>query len=215
MLGDTVSRPELAGKCVFVKFCDSTSLCYAVCIDASDEMIKVFDKNLRASIFASGRPGSRSPCRSSSPWPPCEGHDANPVQPRAPSCDRPFCHSGIIFVQGAWVNIDVRGRLCFWESHSPDPPVIYKHWCPGVFDGDVQNWVSRGWLKHLILFPHLPFGPAINSNSYVAILHSWEGIWAPCFTFPLGLGLPKVIFHILSDCSCLGRHHPAKQKKIQ
>ncbi|CAK0909308.1 unnamed protein product [Prorocentrum cordatum] len=57
VLGDLVSRPDLTGKCGVVKFFDSTSSRYAVCIDASGEMVKVLDKNLRASLFACSRPG--------------------------------------------------------------------------------------------------------------------------------------------------------------
>lgn len=49
-----VSRADLVGRCGVVKSFDSTSLRYAVCIDASSEMVRVLEGNLQASIFMPG-----------------------------------------------------------------------------------------------------------------------------------------------------------------
>ena len=51
MLIGLVSRADLVGKCVVVKSFDSASSRYAVCIDASGEMVKALEGNLLTSIF--------------------------------------------------------------------------------------------------------------------------------------------------------------------
>ena len=54
LLVDLVSRADLVGKSGVVKFFDSASSRYAVCIDASGETVRVLEGNLRASIFVPG-----------------------------------------------------------------------------------------------------------------------------------------------------------------
>lgn len=54
LLADLVSRADLVGKSGVVKFFDSASSRYAVCIDASGETVRVLAGNLRASIFVPG-----------------------------------------------------------------------------------------------------------------------------------------------------------------
>ena len=49
------SRADLVDKCGVVKSFDSASNRYAVCIDATGEMVKVLGANLRLSIFVPGR----------------------------------------------------------------------------------------------------------------------------------------------------------------
>ena len=54
LLVDLVSRADLVGKSGVVKFFDSASSRYAVCIDVSGETVKVLEENLRASLFVAG-----------------------------------------------------------------------------------------------------------------------------------------------------------------
>ena len=51
LLADLVSRPELVGKGGVVQFFDSATSRYAVCIDASGEMVRVREGNLTVNIF--------------------------------------------------------------------------------------------------------------------------------------------------------------------
>jgi len=54
VLVDLVSRADLVGKCGVVKSFDLASSRYAVCIDASGEIVKVLEVNLRPSVFMPG-----------------------------------------------------------------------------------------------------------------------------------------------------------------
>ena len=54
LLADLVSRADLVGKSGVVKFFDSASSRYAVCIDASVETVRVREGSLRPSLFNPG-----------------------------------------------------------------------------------------------------------------------------------------------------------------
>ena len=54
VLVDLVSRADLVGMCGVVRSFDSASARYAVCLDASNENVKVLEANMRPSIFVSG-----------------------------------------------------------------------------------------------------------------------------------------------------------------
>jgi len=55
VLDGLVSRVDLQGKCGVIKSFDGVSKRYAVCIDVTNEVVRVLEKNLRPSIFVSSQ----------------------------------------------------------------------------------------------------------------------------------------------------------------
>ena len=51
VLDGLVSRVDLQGKCGVIKLFNGVSKRYAVCIDVTNEMVRVLEANLRPSIF--------------------------------------------------------------------------------------------------------------------------------------------------------------------
>ena len=55
VLDGLVSRVDLQDQCGVIQSFDVVSLRYAVCVDVTNETVRVLEKNIRPSIFVSSR----------------------------------------------------------------------------------------------------------------------------------------------------------------